>query len=223
MRLLIIEDNNELADLTKTGLIKSGFVVDIANTGEEGKDKTFINEYDAIILDLNLPDYDGLDILKELRNQGINTPIIIVTARDEIAERALGLDLGADDYIVKPFEILELKSRINAIIRRINGRSNPIIKINELIINPNSREVWWNNSLINLHAKEFDILEYIATKYPRVVSNEEIVEHIYDEDFDPFSSVLRVHFTRLRKKLTDAIGYNIIITTRVKGVSICIK
>ena len=223
MRLLIIEDNVPLADSTRLALIKYGYTVDIAYDGNIGEEKAYVNDYDVILLDLNLPDKDGLEILKFLRTENIQTPIIIVTARDEIKQRALGLDLGADDYITKPFDLVELKSRINAVIRRFNGRSSPIIKIENLSINPNSREVLWNDESIDLLPKEYDILEYIMMKHPKVVSNEEITEHIYDETFDPFSSVIRVHFSRLRKKLSDVIGYNIIITTRGKGVSICIK
>lgn len=223
MRLLIIEDNVPLADSTRLALIKYGYTVDIAYDGNIGEEKAYVNDYDVILLDLNLPDKDGLEILKFLRTENIQTPIIIVTARDEIKQRALGLDLGADDYITKPFDLVELKSRINAVIRRFNGRSSPIIKIENLSINPNSREVLWNDESIDLLPKEYDILEYIMMKHPKVVSNEEITEHIYDENFDPFSSVIRVHFSRLRKKLSDVIGYNIIITTRGKGVSICIK
>ena len=223
MRILIIEDNINLAQNTKINLEKQGFVVDLSYDGLSGEQKAYVNQYDTILLDLNLPDMDGLEVLDNLRNENINTPIIITTARDEVKQRALGLDMGADDYITKPFEIIELKARINAIIRRFNARVNPLIEIDNLTINPQSREIFWKNQKIELLAKEFDILEYIATKHPRVISNEEIAEHIYDEGFDPFSSVLRVHFTRLRKKLTDIIGYNIIVTTRGKGVSICIK
>ena len=223
MRLLIIEDNIALADSTKLALEKFGYTTDVAYTGNVGEEKAFVNSYDAVLLDLNLPDKDGLEILKFLRSENIQTPVIIVTARDEIKQRALGLDLGADDYITKPFDLLELKSRINAVIRRFNGRSSSIINIENLSINPNTREVLWDKKKINLLAKEYDILEYLMMKHPKIVSSEEIAEHIYDENFDPFSSVIRVHFSRLRKKLGDVIGYNIIITTRGIGVSICIK
>lgn len=223
MRLLIIEDNVTLANTTRLALIEYGYTVDIAYNGSDGEEKAFVNSYDAILLDLNLPDKDGIEILKFLRGENIQTPVIIVTARDEIKQRALGLDLGADDYITKPFDLLELKSRVNAVIRRFNGRSSPVINIDNLSIIPSTREILWNNQVINLLPKEYDILEYLMMKYPKVVSSEEIVEHIYDEDFDPFSSVIRVHFSRLRKKLSDVIGYNIIITIRGKGVSICIK
>lgn len=224
MKILIIEDNKDLALATKKSLEHYNYIVELAFCGEDGEEKAYANEYDAILLDLNLPDKDGLDILKFLREEKVNTPLIIITARDEITQRALGLDLGADDYIVKPFNIIELKSRIGAVIRRFNGRSNPLIQIENLTIDPYKREVSWNNQKIELLSKEFDILEYIAQKHPCIISKEEIAEHIYEEQdsFDQYSSVLRVHFTRLRKKLMTVIGYNIIVTIRGKGVLLCV-
>lgn len=221
MRLLIIEDNKELANSMKAGLEKAGFQVDVSYMGNEGEKMAFINPYDAILLDLNLPDKDGIDILKFLRSQHIETPVIIITARDEIEDRALGLDLGADDYLTKPFQLLELRARVQAVIRRFYGRTTPFIEIGSLTIQPASRKALWNGKEITLAAKEFDILEYIAEKHPAVVSSEEIIEHVYNEDFDPFSTVLRVHLSKLRKKLEDACGKNILVTTRGKGYSLC--
>lgn len=221
MRLLIIEDNKELADFMKTGLEKSGFQVDISYIGCEGEERAYVNSYDAILLDLNLPDKDGIDILKFLRSEHIETPVIIITARDEIEERARGLDLGADDYLTKPFQLLELRARAQAVIRRFNGRTSPIIEIGALSVHPASRTVTWSGKVVRLAAKEFDVLEYIAEKHPAVVSGEEIAEHIYNEDFDPFSTALRVHLSKLRKKLKDAAQRDILVTTRGKGHSLC--
>lgn len=223
MRVLIIEDNIELSHSMKTGLENMGFHVDISNTGLEGEEKAYVNGYDAVLLDLNLPDKDGLDILKFLRKSEVNVPVIIITARDEIEERAMGLDLGADDYVTKPFQLLELRARIQAVIRRFHGRTTPLITIGFLIINPMSREVEINGHPVPLVAKEFDILEYLAQRHPAVVSTEELAEHVYDETFDPFSSVLRVHIARMRKKLLNAAGHDIIQTIRGKGYSICEK
>lgn len=223
MKLLIIEDNKELLESMKKGLEKLDFQVDVSLNGMEGEEKAFVNNYDVILLDLNLPDKDGLEILKFLRFENIDTPVIIISARDEIEERALGLDLGADDYLTKPFQLLELRARIQAVIRRFHGRTNPSIIIGDLTIHPASRTVRWLDTYISLSVKEFDILEYIAECYPAIVSNEQIIEHIYDENFDPFSTVLRVHLTKLRKKLKDSIGVDILITTRGKGYSLCIE
>lgn len=223
MRILIIEDNQELAVSMKAGLQKAGFHVDVSYSGLDGEEQAFVNEYDAILLDLNLPDKDGIDILKFLRSSNIVTPVIIVTARDEIEERALGLDLGADDYLTKPFRLLELRARVQAVIRRSYGRATPDIMIESLIISPAARTAEINGIKLELAAKEFDILEYIASLNPKVVSSEELAEHIYDESFDPFSSVLRVHLTRLRKKLLHAAGYDVLITMRGKGYYLCVK
>lgn len=222
MRLLIIEDNIELSRSMRTGLERMGFYVDVSNTGLDGEEKSYVNEYDVILLDLNLPDKDGLDILKYLRQTGIDIPVIVITARDEIEERALGLDLGADDYVTKPFQLLELRARVQAVIRRYHGRANPSISIGSLIINPSARTVEIGGRPVPLSVKEFDILEYLAQRHPVIVSSEEIAEHVYDENFDPFSSVLRVHLARLRKKLMEASGKEILQTTRGKGYSLCV-
>lgn len=223
MRILIIEDNKPLAQSLKKGLEKSGFSTDIAYTGNEGEELAYVNGYDCVLLDLNLPDKDGIDILKFLRSEKINVPVIIITARDSVRDRAAGLDFGADDYITKPFELLELEARIRAVIRRFNGRTNPEIQVGDLNINPASRTAAWHGEKINLSAKEFDILEYLAEKHPAVVSGEEIAEHIYDDSFDPFSSVLRVHLTKLRKKLSDVTGFEMLVTHRGKGYGLCEK
>ncbi|WP_455683840.1 response regulator transcription factor [Thomasclavelia sp.] len=223
MRLLIIEDNQKLAGSMKIGLEKEGFYVDISYTGLEGEKKAFVNNYDAVLLDLNLPDKDGLEILQFLRNSSIQIPVLIISARDEIIERALGLDLGADDYITKPFQIIELRARIQAVIRRFYGRTNPILSVGLLMLIPSSRKVEYNGIAVTLAAKEFDILEYLLIRHPAVVSMEEIAEHIYDEGFDPSSSVLRVHMTMLRKKLTKASGKQLLQTIRGKGYQLCVE
>lgn len=222
MRLLIIEDTKELADSMKSGLEKAGFAVDVSYNGQDGEEMAYTNDYDAILLDLNLPGKDGIEILRFLRSEDINVPVIIITTRDEIEERAMGLDLGADDYLTKPFQLLELRARVHAVIRRFHGRTNPNIVIGFLTINPSARVAQINGNKLNLSAKEFDILEYLATNHPNVVSSEELMEHIYDDSLDPFSSALRVHLTRLRKKLADAAGQDVLVTMRGKGYSLCV-
>lgn len=217
MRVLIIEDDKELSLVMKKGLEKYGFTIDIANEGETGEEKAYVNSYDTILLDLNLPDKDGLEILNDLRNNDILSPIIIVTARNEVEQRAKGLDLGADDYIIKPFDFIELRARIQAVIRRYYGRVNLDINVGKLKIDPKPRTVHYGSKEIVLSAKEFDILEYIGTRHPEVVSSEDIAEHIYDEFFNPFSSVLRVHMANLRKKLNRCSGEELLITVKGKG------
>ena len=217
MRVLIIEDNVEILKCMKVELEKSGLYVDIVNNGLEGEEKAYVNEYDVILLDLSLPDKDGMEILKYLRKENIETPIIIITASIEITK---GLNLGADDYIVKPFNMDELNARIQAVLRRFRGRGNPNIVLNQLIIDPISRRANYDKKRIDLTTKEFDILEYLAIRYPAIVSSEEILEHTYDESFDSFSSVLRVHIAKLRKKLKKTTGKDILLTTRGKGYSL---
>jgi len=221
MRILIIEDNRELAMSVQKGLERENFSVDLAFSGLVGEEKAYVNAYDAILLDLNLPDRDGLSILNFLRESTIDTPIIITTARDEIEERAKGLDFGADDYLVKPFELLELVARIRAVIRRFHGRTTPFIKINQLMIDPVKRFVSYGDTEVFLKPKEFDILLCIAQQHPAVVSTEKIAEHVYDENFDPFSSVLRVHLARLKKQLAQASGKELLKTIRAKGYQLC--
>ena len=222
MRLLMIEDNRALADSVRHGLEKEGFAVDLAYTGEDGEEMAFVNPYDVILLDLNLPDKDGIDILKDLRTEGNETPVIIATARDRVDQRALGLDFGADDYVTKPYELLELRARIQAVTRRFHGRTSPVVHIGSLLVNPATRQAEWNGTALELATKEFDILEYLAVCYPAVVSSEEIGEHIYNDSYDPFSSVLRVHIARLKSKLNTAAGYELMKTIRGKGYQLCV-
>lgn len=217
MRLLIIEDNIELALVVKKSLENNGFIIDMSNTGISGEEKAYVNSYDAILLDLNLPDKDGFEILQYLRKNDVNTPVLIITAREDVGNRSKGLDMGADDYIIKPFSITELTSRIYAVIRRFHGRTNPELVIGELTINPQTRKVYIKENEVVLSAKEFDILLCIAQRSPAIVSSEEITEHVYDEYYDPFSSVLRVHLANLRKKLTMQGGTNIMRTVKGKG------
>lgn len=217
MRVLIIEDNQKLASSVKAGLEKENISVDLAFLGNEGEQKAYATDYDVILLDLNLPDKDGIDILKFLREENIQTPIIIASARDEIADRAVGLNNGADDYLVKPYDLIELVARLRAVVRRFHGRSNPTIKIKELEINPIQHQVTLFGKNLRLKPKEFEILQFIAEQHPAVVSLEAIAEHVYDEHYDPFSSVLRVHLARLKKQLKESGGQEILLTIRSKG------
>ncbi|MDT2598321.1 response regulator transcription factor [Enterococcus hulanensis] len=221
MRVLVVEDNRELALSVKKGLEQENISVDLAYDGELGEEKAFVTPYDGILLDLNLPKKDGLAVLQSLRDSAVESPVIIITARDEIEERAKGLDFGADDYLVKPFELLELKARLRAVIRRYHGRALPQIAIGELMVDPVCRKVSYQKKEILLKPKEFDILLCIAQRHPAVVSSEEISEHVYDEDFDPFSSVLRVHLARLKKKLAEGAEKEVLKTIRAKGYQLC--
>lgn len=220
MRLLIIEDQKELANLMKQRLEQYGYACDLSYSGEDGELKGYITEYDAILLDLNLPDKDGLEILKYWRSNAITIPVLIVTARIEVAQRVQGLELGSDDYIIKPFEFEELHARIQSVIRRFHGRVNPIIEIGAMKINPKTRKVSIHDEEIVLSTKEFDIVEYLAHNYPNVVSAEAIADHIYNEGYDPFSSVIRVHIANVRKKMVcQEVSY--VKNVKGKGYFLC--
>ena len=223
MRILIVEDNAELCEYMKKSLVQEGYAVDVALCGNDGEEKAFVNEYDVILLDLNLPDKDGLKIIQFLRDSNVHTPVIMVTARGEINDRAVGLDSGADDYLIKPFDLVELKARIRAVVRRFRGRTNPLIQIENLVVNPLTRRAEYNGIPIPLSVREFDILEVITMHHPAVVSSEEITEHIFDEMYDTFSSSLRVHIMRLRNKLYEASGKEMLKTMRGKGYYLCLK
>lgn len=221
MRILIIEDDKELSYELKEGLVRKGFVVDVANTGNEGEEKAFVTDYEAVLLDLNLPDKDGMEILDFLRKENRDVPIIIISARNTSHDRIQGLDMGADDYVVKPFDFDELASRINAVVRRLYKRAVTGIKVGRLVVDPVKRLVSYDGNEVELSAKEFDILCYIAQCSPAVVSGEDISEHVYDEFYDPFSSVLRVHIANLRRKLRNAAGCEVLITRKGIGYELC--
>ena len=220
MRLLIVEDNHRLSELMVKELSAVGYACDEAFCAEEADQKVNDNSYDAILLDLNLPDADGFDVLKQWRNNQLEVPVLVVTARNEVTQRIKGLQLGGDDYITKPFDFQELKARIQAVIRRFRGRPTAIIEVEGLQINPDTRMVFLDQSKVSLSPKEYDILEYIATHHPRIISNFEIAEHVYNEEFDPFSGVIRVHMANIRKKLMLE-GKSVLCNEKGKGYFLC--
>lgn len=220
MRLLIVEDNKELSELMKKHLKSYSYACDLAYSGEEADLKLNDNNYDAILLDLNLPDTSGFNLLEIWRKNNLDVPILIITARNEITERVKGLQLGGDDYITKPFDFQELNARIQAVIRRFRGRPTASIKVEGLCISPDTRTVFLNDLKISLSPKEYDILEYIASNHPRIISNFEIAEHVYNENFDPFSGVIRVHMANIRKKLIID-GKSILCNEKGKGYYLC--
>lgn len=220
MRLLIIEDNIEVLKNMKTELEKNGFSVDVSNSGVEGEEKAYINEYDLILLDLKLKDKNGIEIIKYLREENILSPVIIISGCCDSEEIVESLKLGADDYIRKPFELEELIARVNAVIRRTYGKASSNIIIGDMSIDTIIRKVTFNGNGVKLTSKEYDILEYLAIRHPAVISSEELLEHIYNEHVDMFSSVLRVHITKLRKKIKNITGTDILVNMRGKGYSL---
>jgi DNA-binding response OmpR family regulator len=220
MRLLIVEDEKTLANLIKRGFEEEGYAVDVAYNGEDGLFFAENNNYDAIVLDIMLPIIDGISLLKKLREQNISTPIIILTAKDSVKDKVLGLDSGSDDYLTKPFLFEELLSRVRAIIRRKFAASSPIIKICDLEIDTAQKTVKRNNKKINLSAKEYTLLEYLALNKNKVISRTSIIEHLYDEYFDLDSNVIDVFINRIRNKIDKNFDKKLIHTFRGIGYSL---
>ncbi len=204
MRLLIVEDELDLANALARGLRQQGYAVDVASDGEQGLFWAQMNDYDLLILDLNLPDMDGLDVCRALRAQKPELLILILTARDRLEDRVTGLDLGADDYLVKPFHFEELFARVRALLRRKGlGAHKPILEWGDLKLDPVTRTAWQGRRKLNLTRKEFAILEYFM-RYPgKVISQEELLEHVWDINANPLTNTVRVHIRSLRRKLGD--------------------
>jgi two-component system, OmpR family, response regulator len=213
VRLLVVEDERDLAQTLRRALEEEEFAVDVAEDGEDALFKIREMPYDAVILDLMLPGLDGWTLLQTIRAAGIRTPVLVLTARDMIDDRVRGLNLGADDYLTKPFALAELIARIRAMIRRAYGNPVPTIELGELTIDTASRQVRRSGNLIDLTAREFAILELLTRSRGSVVARSTICEHIYNEDTDVLSNVVDVHVAALRRKL----GPEVIRTRRGEG------
>jgi two-component system OmpR family response regulator len=213
VRLLVVEDERDLAQTLRRALEEEEFAVDVAADGEDALFKIREMPYDAVILDLMLPGLDGWTLLQTIRAAGIRTPVLVLTARDMIDDRVRGLNLGADDYLTKPFALAELIARIRAMIRRAYGNPVPTIELGELTIDTASRQVRRSGALIDLTAREFAILELLTRSRGSVVARSTICEHIYNEDTDVLSNVVDVHVAALRRKL----GPEVIRTRRGEG------
>ena len=222
MRLLVIEDERGILEALRKGLQREGYAVDIVSDGYEAMEYLELNTYDLVVLDINLPGIDGFSILQELRKRNMDTRVIIVSANREIEDRVRGLDLGANDYLVKPFDFQELKARIRGLLRRKFVSEPNNLKYDGIEINLSSHKVTYNGEEIQLTLKEYGILKYLIQNKGRAVSSEELFEHVWDEHSDPFSKVIRVHIYSLRKKLIHATGEKEIITT-LKGVGYLLK
>lgn len=203
MRFLIIEDESDLANSLARGLRRQGYAVDIALNGRQGQELAAVNEYDLVILDLNLPDIDGLEICKHLRAQRPTLLILILTARSHPQERITGLDLGADDYLVKPFHFGELAARVRALLRRDMRVRAPLLQHDDLKLDPAAQVVWQKKRRLSLTRKEFAILHYLLRHPGEVVSREDLLEHVWQANANLFTNVVRVHINALRRKLGD--------------------
>jgi len=216
MRLLIIEDEADLLSSLAKALREEGYAVDTASDGEEGLFKALETGYDAVILDVMLPVMDGWTILKKLRVRR-TTPVLMLTARDASRDRVQGLDLGADDYLIKPFDLEELFARVRALIRRAAGVSKPVVQIGSVRIDISSRQVFRSGKEIVLTHREFTLLEFLAMHRGEVVSRTALYEHLFDENEATLSNLLDVHISNLRSKL----GSELIMTRR--GFGYCIE
>ena len=213
MRVLIVEDYTPLRIAVAKGLSDAGFSVDAAANGKGGLWQAESGEYDVIILDLMLPEVDGLTILKRLRESNNNAHVLILTAKDTVGDRIDGLNLGADDYLTKPFVFAELLARVRALIRRKYGEKNPVLHIDDLAIDTRSREVKRRGELIELTPKEYALLEFLALRTGEVVTRTDIWEHVYDFHSETQSNVVDVYISYLRKKV-DREGMSKLIHTR---------
>jgi len=218
MRVLIVEDEQRLAENVARSLHESaGYAVDLAPDGEEALYMAETNPYDLVILDLMLPKVDGLSVLRRLRSSGAQVPVLVLTARDEKESVVALLNAGADDYVAKPFDLGELLARAKALIRRGKGQSTPVLKVGDLEISTSDLVVRRNGKPVNLTAMEYRVLEYLAHRPGAVVSKTELLEHLYDFNWERFSNVIEVYISGLRRKLEDSGDAKLIHTLRGQG------
>lgn len=220
MKVLVVEDEKKIAAFIRKGLEAQGFVVDIAHHGDEGFELATSRPYDALVLDIMLPGRDGLSILRQLRERKIAVPVILLTARSELNERVEGLNLGADDYLTKPFHIEELIARLHAVTRRAAGTPQSILAVGDLTLNLLTREVRRAGRPIELTNREFALLEHLMRAPGRVLTRVEICERVWDYHFDPGTNLVDVYIQRLRKKVDDEFPVKLIETVRGVGYRI---
>ncbi len=223
MRLLLIEDYRPLRQSLTKGLHEAGFAVDATGDGKEGLWYATGNEYDVIILDLMLPGMDGLEILRQVRRRGRRASVLILTAKDTVQDRVAGLDLGADDYMVKPFAFEELLARIRALLRRSYQEKSPCVDIADLRIDLTTQRVWRGSEEIQLTSREYALLEYLAMRAGQTVSRTDIWEHLYEFNSSASSNVVDVYIGYLRKKLGEQDSPQLIHTIRGRGYVLGVK
>jgi len=209
MRLLVVEDEEDLAEGLRVGLARTGYAVDVAGDAAQAYDRLTVNEYDLMLLDINLPDGDGFTLCRSLRNGEVLTPgdgdlrVLMLTARGGLDDRVRGLDEGADDYLVKPFALAELLARVRALLRRETAGSSAVLSVGALRLDAARHQVSLAGAALALTRKEFGVLEYLMTRPGRVVSSEELLEHVWDANADPFTQTVRVTVGTLRRKLGE--------------------
>lgn len=216
MRLLVIDDEAKIADFLRRGLESAGYAVDVATDGQRAIDFIYGTNYDLVILDLMLPDIDGLDLLKKIRNRKVSPPVLILSARDAVDDRVKGLEFGADDYLVKPFAFVELLARARALLRR--GQPMPErLQVGELSLDCIRRKVMRSGENIELAPKEFSILEYLMRNRGRPLSRTMIVEHVWDMEYDGLTNIVDVYIRHLRAKIDERFPVKMIHTVRGVG------
>jgi len=222
MRILLVEDDQKIASFIIKGLKQAGLAVDYAADGEKGLNKALTGDYDVAIIDIMLPVLDGLSLIHEVRQQKINTPVIVLSAKRSVDDRVRGLQIGGDDYLTKPFAFSELLARVQALIRRSKGESEPVrLKFDDLSLNLLTREVARGEVNIDLQPREFALLEYLLRNAERVVSKTMIMEHVWGYNFDPQTNVVETRMCRLRDKVDKPFETKLIHT--VRGVGYVIK
>ena len=221
MRLLLVEDERNAARVLSKGLGEHSFAVDVAADGDRALELAGLNDYDVILLDVMLPRRDGFAVCRELRGRGAATPILMLTARDSVEQRVEGLDCGADDYLVKPFDFRELLARIRALVRRGPELQAQIIHVGDLAVDTRARQVTRADRRLNLTAKEYALLEYLARRAGQIVRRDEIAEHVWDQRFDPFSNAIEVYVRRLRLKIDR--GHAVTLLQTKRGLGYCLS
>ncbi len=217
MRILIVEDDPDMSRFIARGLSEQSYAVDVAATGEAALEAAATSSYDAIILDAMIPPPDGFEVCRRLRAEGIDATILMLTARDSLADRVEGLDSGADDYLVKPFEFAELLARLRALLRRRGTRQYPVIEVGDLRLDTRSHRVTRAGAELQLTTKEYALLEYLSVNAGRVMGREEIAEHVWNDEFDPFSNLIEVYIGRLRRLVDRERQTKLIHTIRGSG------
>lgn len=220
MRLLIVEDEKQICDTVAKSLYAAGYEVDTCYDGEEAFECILAENYDLIVLDLNLPGMDGMEILKELRQRNEETKVLILSARGQIADKVEGLDAGANDYMEKPFHLQELEARIRSLTRRKFVQKNVCLESGEIRFDTVKREAYAKGQLVSLTRKESGILEYLLLNQGRPVSQEELIEHVWDATVDSFSGSIRVHMSSLRRKIKAVLEYDPILNKVGEGYKI---
>jgi DNA-binding response OmpR family regulator len=220
MRILVVEDEKKIATFVQRGLKECGFVVDVVHRGDEALDIILDHPFDAVVLDIMLPGRDGLSILRVLRERGNCVPVLVLTARGEISERVEGLNLGADDYLAKPFSIDELVARVRALIRRNSSETLHRYRVNDLTLDLATRAVRRGSRRIDLTAREFSVLECLMRSPGRVFTRTQLCQHVWEYHFDPESNLVDVYIQRLRRKVDDGEPVKLIQTVRGAGYRI---